>query len=264
MRSTRLVLIALASTLLYGCATPLVALKHSVTGGDAYPKVVVGLTNEIDVAAVNVGDTVAFAPGSMKSVVPSPEVDVVLTEDAGKTQAEIKKSLQINRREGAKIEIMKGRLLHGDFIQQVIPIDVNSTDPLKNNIDLVLLAFNRGEKEFRGDLTFFDRPPPELTYISTDSPAKYNDQTATKNALIFLPLIQYIAMGMDNYKKLSEPVDFHDDSLPNDLHRYTVKRLVLNPGQAVGFTIHLKYVQPSAEELDELRYNARPIQILVQ
>jgi hypothetical protein len=240
------------------------ALKRTVIGGDAYPKVLVDPTNKPDVSAVNVGDTVVFAPGSMRQVVPSPEVQVVLTEDASITKAEVKKSLQINRREGAKIQVMKGRLLHGDVIQEVVPIDVHSADPNKYTIDLVLLAFNRGEKEFRGDLTIYDRPPPELNFISVDTATKYNDQSATKDALSWLPLIQYFAFAMDNYKKLNEPVDLQQEVLSNDVHKYTVRRLVLNPGQAVGFTIHLKYLPPTDQELSELRYDAQPFAVPVQ
>ena len=45
------------------------------------------------------------------------------------TEAENKKQLSINRREGAKIEVMKGRLLRGDFFQQAIAIDLTDTDP---------------------------------------------------------------------------------------------------------------------------------------
>jgi hypothetical protein len=122
------------------------------------------------------------------------------------------------------------------------------------------MAFNRGEKEFRGDLTIYDRPPPELTYVSADTATKYNDQSAAKDALSMLPIIQYFAFGMDNYKKTNESVDLQQESVSEDLHKYTVRRLVLNPGQAVGFTIHLKYRPPTDEEITELRYDAQPFE----
>jgi hypothetical protein len=264
MYSNKLIIATAACALVSACASPQMALKRTVTGGDAYPKVLVGPTNELDIDAINVGDTVVFAPGSMRQVVPSPVVEIVLTEDADKTKEEVKKSLQINRREGAKIQVMKGRLMNGDFVQSVIPIDINSADPNKYNVDLVLMAFNRGEKEFRGDLTIYDRPPPELSFLSVDNATKYNDQTATKSALSILPIIQYIAFAMDNYKKTTELVDLQQEVLPNNIHKYTVRRLVLHPAQAVGFTIHLKYQPPSAEEITELRYDAQSFAVQQQ
>jgi hypothetical protein len=251
-----IVLVALLA--LGGCASPPNVLKVTTTGGDALPKVAVSPTGQVDVSGVGIGDTVVFAPGSMRSVVAAPQVTITLIEPGSVTEAENKKQLSINRREGAKIEVMKGRLLRGDFFQQAIAIDLTDSDPKKYDIDLVLLAFNRGDKPFRGDLTVYDLLPPELQLLTVEAAAKYTDRRGVKGALQAIPLIQFIAMGMDNFSRSSEGVDVQREQL-DQVHKYTFRRLVLEPGQGVGFTVKLRYQPPGADELNDLRLEARPI-----
>lgn len=247
------------SLILAGCANQQNILKTTITGGDAHPVVKVSPTGQPSLQDVNVGDTVVFAPGSMRAVARSPQVEITLFESAGVTQDAVKKDLSVNRREGAKIEVLKGKLRNGDFIQTNIPIDLNSTDPNRLNIDLLLLAFNRGEKPFRGDLTVYDLLPPELAFTGVDAAAKYNDRRDRKSALSLIPILGLVTMGMDNFSRSDEAVEMKHDML-DQLHKYTFSRVVLEPGQAVGFTIRLRYVLPTPEELIDLRLEARPLQ----
>lgn len=254
--SLRFAATAALVVLFAGCSSPQMLLRTTTTGGDAHPKVRLDPTGQPDLSGINVGDTIAVSPGSMRSVVGSPEVKIVLFEPGSVTEAEAKKSLAMNRREGAKIEVMKGQLLKGDFFIQQIGIDLQSSDPKKFDIDLVLLAFNRGEKPFRGDLTVYDLLPPELSFKAADTAAKYNDRRNMKGALTSIPIFGLLAMGMDNFSRSSEAVEMQHERV-GEMHKYTFQRLVLDPGQAVGFTIRLRYVPPTDEELIELRQDAK-------
>lgn len=248
--------------LLSGCSSQQMLLRTTTTGGNGHSKVKVTPTGQVETGGIGIGDTVAFSPGSMRAVVGSPEVNILLFESGDITQAENKKALSMNRRDGAKIELMKGKLQNGDMFIHQIGIDVNSTDPKKFDIDLVLLAFNRGEKPFRGDITVYDMLPPELQFKSADSPTKYNDRSSVKEGLSVIPFVGLLTLGMDNFSKTGEQVDMQHEQL-GEMHKYTFRRLVLEPGQAVGMTVKLRYLPPSAEDLAELRQNARPLTIQV-
>jgi hypothetical protein len=65
-------------------------------------------------------------------------------------------------------------------------------------------------------------------------------------------------MGMDNFSRSSEGVDVQREQL-DQMNKYTFRRLVLEPGQGVGFTLRLRYVPPSGDELNDLRLEARPM-----
>ncbi len=233
-------------------------LRTTVTGGDAYPKVKLDSAGQVDPAGINVGDTVVVAPGNMHAVVASPGVSIMLYEPGSVTREELDKSLTTGQESGVKIEVMKGRLLHGDLFAQEIGIDLHSTDLKKYDIDLDLLAFNRGEKDFRGDLAVYDFLPPELSFKSADLAVKYNDHQARKNFISGIPIVSVIAHGIDNFSRTSETVEMQHEML-GEVHKYTFRRLVLEPGQAVGFVLHLRYTPPSGEELTELRRAARPL-----
>jgi hypothetical protein len=248
-----------ALLLLAGCANQQNLLKTTITGGDALPQVKVSPTGQPDASDVNIGDTVVFAPGSMRAVVRSPQVVVTLFESVDATQSAIKKELSVNRREGAKIEVLKGKLIRGDFIATSIAIDLNDPDPKRLDLDLVLLAFNRGEKPFRGDLTVYDLLPPELQYVGADPAAKYNDRRGVKEALSIIPIVSLFSAGLDNFSRSSEIVEMRHDML-DQIHKYTFSRLVLDPGQAVGFKLRLRYVLPTGDELTDLRLESKPIQ----
>lgn len=258
MKSLLIPVVVALAALLGGCASPPSVLKVTTTGGDALPRVTVSPTGQPDMSSVNVGDTVVFAPGSMRSVVAAPQVKVTLFEPGSVTEAENKKQLSVNRREGAKIEVMKGRLINGDFFQTSIPIDLSNSDPKRLDIDLLLLAFNRGEKDFRGDLTVYDLLPPELQLTAVEPAAKYNDRRGVKGALSAIPLLNLISMGMDNFSRSSELLTMDQERL-GQVSKYTFRRLVLEPGQAVGFTVKLRYQLPAADELNELRLDSRPM-----
>jgi len=257
MKTTGLWTILLTSLWLVGCGSPPRVLKVTTSGGDALPRVAVTATGQVDASGLNVGDTVVFAPGSMRSVVAAPQVVITLLEPASITEAETKKALSVNRRDGAKIEVMKGRLINGDIFQTAIPIQLHETDPRRFDINLLLIAFNRGEKPFRGDLTVYDFLPPELSLVGVDPAAKYTDRRSLKGALTSIPLIQIFAMGMDNFSRSSEGVDMHAEVL-DQIRKYTFRRLVLDPGQGVGFTVRVKYLPPTGEELQDLRLESRP------
>jgi hypothetical protein len=233
-------------------------IRTTVTGGDAYPKVKLDDAGQLDRSGINVGDTVVVAPGNMRSVVASPAVSIMLYEAGSATKEELGKALASGQDQGVKIEVMKGKLLHGDVFAQEIGIDLQSTDLKKYDLDLNLLAFNRGEKAFRGDLAVYDLLPPELLFKSADAAVKYNDHQARKNFVSGIPIVSVLARSIDNFSRTDEAVDMVHESL-GEIHRYTFRRLVLDPGQAVGFTLHLRYLPPSGQELLELRQAARPL-----
>jgi hypothetical protein len=245
-------------SLLAGCGTPPRILKITHTGGDTAPKAALGATGSVDLSGINVGDTIVFAPGSMRSVVAAPQVNITLFEPGSVTETETKKALSVNRRDGAKIEVMKGQLYKGDFFQTDIGIDLSGTDPKRYDLELLLIAFNRGEKPFRGDLTIYDFLPPELTLVGVDPAAKYTDRRSLKGALTSIPLFGLMAMGMDNFSRSSELIDMSTESL-DQIRKHSFRRIVLDPGQGVGFIARVKYVPPSPDELLDLRLESRPM-----
>jgi hypothetical protein len=234
-------------------------LKVTTTGGDAAPPVTVSPTGQLDLSGLNVGDTVVFAPGSMRPVTRSPTVEIVLQESKQTTDAELKRQLSINHGEAARIEVMKGQLQHGDVFERVIPINLDANDPNQYDIDLTLLAFNRGAKAFRGDLTVYDSLPQELEFLGFGTAAKYSDQTSLKEGVSWMPFIGFVSMGMDNFSRSRETVAM-DHDMVDRVHRYTFKQIVLEPGHAVGFVVHTRYRKPTGEELEELRLQATPIE----
>lgn len=250
---------AVVIVLLTGCGTPYNVLRVTTSGGDANPPVSVSPAGQLDVSQVNVGDTVVFAPGSMRAVVKSPTFTVTLVEPGNVTAEETKKALAINRRDGAKIEVMKGKLFRGDVFLQGVTLNLSNHTAQDRDIPLTLLAFNRGEKAFRGDLTVYDFLPPELEYLGTDPAAKYNDRRGMKGFLDATVFLSFISMAMDNFSRSNEPVDMQHERL-GDLHKYTFRRMVLEPGQAVGFVVKTRYRLPETSELEDLRLQARPVQ----
>jgi len=261
--SLRLLAAATFGLMLAACSTPPMLLKTTITGGDAYPKVKVDDTGQPDLSGLNVGDTVVVVPGNMHAVVASPQVSIMLYEPGSATQEQLRKSLTADQQQSVKIEVMKGKLLHGDVFAQEIGIDLQSTELSKFDIELDLLAFNRGEKVFRGDLTIFDLLPPELEFRGADSAVKYNDHQARKNFVSGIPIFSVLANGIDNFSRTDEAVEMLHETL-GEIHKYTFRRLVLEPGQAVGFKLKLRYHPPSHDELDELRQAARPLTTVFQ
>lgn len=233
-------------------------LKTTVTGGDAYPKVKLDASGQPNLAGMNYGDTLVFAPGSMTSVVASPAVNIQLYESASEMRAALEKADPAASGGAARIEVLKGRLVKGDTFVQDIPIDLHNSELDRYDIALQVLVFNRGDKAFSGDLAVYDLLPPELAFRSADPAVKYNDHSARKEIMSNIPLVSLIAKGMDNYSRTSEAVDMQHEMV-GEIHKYAFRGLQLDPGQAVGFTLNLRYVPPSSKELFELRQAARPM-----
>lgn len=232
-------------------------LRTTTTGGDAYPKVKLDAAGQPDLSALNVGDTVVVAPGSMLTVVAAPAVNILLFESDSATREALEKS-PTSGRGSARIEVLKGKLLHGDIFVQDIGIDLHSPELTRYDVNLEMLVFNRGETAFRGDLAVYDQLPPELEWRGADPAVKYNDHRARKEFVDSIPLVSVFAHGIDNYSRTSEEVQMQHE-VTGATHKYTFRRLVLDPGQAVGFTLKLRYLPPSEAELQELRQSARPL-----
>ncbi|MBV8156606.1 MAG: hypothetical protein JO278_03050, partial [Dyella sp.] len=80
-----------------------------------------------------------------------------------------------------------------------------------------------------------------------------------KSFLSIVPILQYVTFAMDDYVRKDAVPMTH--TMLDQMHRYTLQRLVLEPGQAVGFEMKVKYLPPSADELVELREMAKPLQM---
>ncbi|WP_240071200.1 hypothetical protein [Cupriavidus taiwanensis] len=249
----------LAALLVTGCAAPPMALKSIRTGGDSAPAVRADVAGKADLAGLNVGDTVAVSPGNNKVVVASSPLVYTLYEDGMVTQAEVRRQqLTVNRKDAPRIEFIKGELHRGDFIRREILLDLHSKDPDEFNRTIHFLAFNRGDKAFRGDLTVYDLLPAELELVRLGSANKYTDQTMVKGVLSGLPFLSLVTLAMDNYSRSDEAVPMRHDRL-DQVQKFTFQRLVLEPGQAVGFTMHVRYQLPGEAELADLRETAAPL-----
>jgi hypothetical protein len=88
---------------------------------------------------------------------------------------------------------------------------------------------------------------------------KLVNQKTAKSLLSIVPILQYVTFAIDDYAKSDEQVPMPHTML-DQLHKYTLQRLVLDPGQALGFEMKIRYIPPSAEELAELRELATPVQ----
>ncbi|RQS11608.1 hypothetical protein [Burkholderia sp. Bp8998] len=256
--TSRLAIALCFAAMLAACAPPKMALKVTRTGGGNTAQLKTGDNGQPSPRSITIGDTVVASPGSMKTVVASSPVTYTLYEDGQLTTEEKKKALSVNQKDMPNIQFMKGELHNGDFMLSDIWIDLHTTKPEDFNRTLHYLLFNRGDKPFRGDLTVYDLLPPELELRKINAASKYADQTRVKGVLSMLPLIQYFAFAMDNYAKLDEPVKMKHEQL-DGMHKYTFQRIVLEPGQAVGFTIDVHYVPPTVGELVELREDAKPL-----
>lgn len=248
----------LAALLAAGCAAPPMALKSTRTGGDNSPVVRADVAGKADLSGLNVGDTVAVSPGNNKVVVASTPLVYTLYEDGMVTQAEVKRQLAVNRKDAPRIEFIKGELHRGDFIRREILLDLHSKDPDEFNRTIHFLAFNRGDKAFRGDLTVYDLLPAELDLVKLGSASKYTDQTMVKGVLSGLPFLSLVTLAMDNYSRSDEAVPMRHERL-DQVQKFTFQRLVLEPGQAVGFTMHVRYQLPGETELADLRETAAPL-----
>jgi len=248
----------LAAVLLAGCAAPQMALKSTRTGGDSSPQVRADMAGKADLSSLNVGDTVAVSPGNSKVVVASTPLVYTLYEDGMVTQAEVKRQLAVNRKDVPRIEFIKGELHRGDFIRREILLDLHSKDPNEFNRTIHFLAFNRGDKAFRGDLTVYDLLPAELELVKLGSANKYTDQTMVKGVLSGLPFLSLVTLAMDNYSKSDEQVAMRHERL-DQVQKFTFQRVVLEPGQAIGFTMNVRYQLPGEQELADLRETAAPL-----
>ncbi|MBP0619826.1 hypothetical protein [Cupriavidus consociatus] len=249
---------ACLAALLAGCAAPQMALKSTRTGGDSAPLVRADMAGKADLSSLNVGDTVAVSPGNSKIVVASSPLVYTLYEDSTVTHAEIKRQLTVNRKDAPRIEFLKGELHRGDFVRREILLDLHSKDPNEFNRTIHFLAFNRGEKAFRGDLTVYDLLPAELELVRLGPANKYTDQTMVKGVLSGLPFLSLVTLAMDNYSRSDEQVPMRHERL-DQVQKYTFQRVVLEPGQAIGFTMNVRYQLPSEQELADLRENAAPL-----
>ncbi|WP_439672162.1 Lipoprotein [Cupriavidus necator] len=248
----------LAAVLLAGCSAPQMALKSTRTGGDSSPQVRADMAGKADLSSLNVGDTVAVSPGNSKVVVASTPLVYTLYEDGMVTQAEVKRQLAVNRKDVPRIEFIKGELHRGDFIRREILLDLHSKDPDEFNRTIHFLAFNRGDKAFRGDLTVYDLLPAELELVKLGSANKYTDQTMVKGVLSGLPFLSLVTLAMDNYSKSDEQVAMRHERL-DQVQKFTFQRVVLEPGQAIGFTMNVRYQLPGEQELADLRETAAPL-----
>ncbi|UDM52494.1 hypothetical protein [Cupriavidus sp. MP-37] len=249
----------LAALLATGCAAPPMVLKSTRTGGDNAPVVRADVAGKADLSGLNVGDTVAVSPGNNKVVVASTPLVYTLYEDGMVTQAEVKRQqLTVNRKDAPRIEFIKGELHRGDFIRREILLDLHSKDPNEFNRTIHFLAFNRGDKAFRGDLTVYDLLPAELELVKLGSANKYTDQTTVKGVLGGLPFLSLVTLAMDNYSRSDEAVPMRHERL-DQVQKFTFQRLVLEPGQAVGFTLQVRYQLPGEAELADLRETAAPL-----
>lgn len=256
--TARLAIVISLFAMLSACMPPKMALKVTRTGGGNTAQLRAGENGQPSLTSIGIGDTVVVSPGSTKAVVASSTVTYTLYEQGQLTSDENKRQLSVTRKNVPDIQFMKGELRNGDVMLGDIWIDLHTTKPEDFNRTLHYLLFNRGDKPFRGDLTVYDLLPPELELRKINSGNKYADRTQVKNVLSMLPLIQYFAFAMDNYVKLDESVTMEHEQL-DAIHRYTFRRLVLEPGQAVGFTIDVHYVPPTDGELTELRETAKPL-----
>ena len=243
---------------LAGCAGPPVALRVTRTGGDSYPQVKADATGQPDLRAIGVGDTLLVSPGNRRTVVPSTQLTYTLVEPRNVAEEELKKSLSINRREAPKIQFVKTELLRGDSFRNSITLDMSRVDQRELDRKIHLLAFNRGEKAFRGDLSIYDLMPPELQLVSVEPAEKYVDRTRVKAGLSWLPIIGLLTMAMDNYGRTGEKLDMAHEKL-GEMNRYSFRRLALDPGEAIGIVLNVRYVMPSADELIEMREVAGPV-----
>lgn len=256
--NTRLILVLCAICMLAACENPKMALKVTRTGGANTALLKTTQNGQPSMRDIAIGDTVVVSPGNQRTVVASTPMTYTLYEDGQLTSAELKKELTVNRKEGPKIEFIKGELKHGDFFVHDIYIDLHSANPDDFSRTISYLVFNRGDKPFRGDLTIYDMLPAELQFGQVNAVSKFVDHREMKNMLGYLPIIQYVTFAMDSYAKLDEQVPMKHDQL-DQVHKYTFQRLVLEPGQAVGFSISVRYVVPPDQDLAELREEAHPI-----
>lgn len=257
----RVLVMIVGASMLAGCGAPM-ALRQTRTGGDATPIVRADITGKPDLRAVNVGDTVGVSPGNMKAVFASTPLTYTLYENSLTTQAAIEKKqkeLAVNPKDLPKLELLKAEFSRG-MVRTDIAINREDPDPAKFNRTIQMIAINRSDKPFRGDLTIYDLMPPELEFVSSGDANKLISQQAVKSFLSVLPIVQFVGFAMDDYTRSSEAVPM-THAMMDQMHRYTLQRLVLDPGQAVGFEIKVKYLPPSDEELADLRDMAKPLRM---
>lgn len=245
----RLVLITGFTVLSVGCAgTPeFSVLDITRTGGDFADPVRVDVTGNPNKDAIDQGDVVVVSPGALRSVVESPPLFFTLVEPASKTR----KALQINPRDYAKIEVMRGIFKKTHVLSNVY---VNMANPQENSFKITLLAFNRSKKSFRGDLTIYDHLPSELKVESISEAAYYKNQEAAKGAINAVPVVGWmITASMPNIKRTNEQVNMSYSEVEPGLYKFDIPRVIIEPGRAVGLEMEVSYIFPEEESLDELR-----------
>lgn len=253
MRKTILwLLYAVITFTLAGCAAPDVVIKSTTLGGDRGIRAT-GKDRTFDINGVNEGDTLIVAPGSQRAVVPSSPVVINLMEsfDFSRVQAEEekKRDLAVNRKPGARIEFVRGQRDKERFERFV---RVRRDDPETQEFNVEVFAANRSEEAFRGDLVIYDWLPSELTLLSTSSVEKYDTREGLKTAISAIPIFGLIAFGIDSWVKTGDVLSVQVEEL-DQIKKYTIKRLVLEPGQWIGFSQKLRYKLPDEEELQDLR-----------
>lgn len=248
--------VLLGALILAGCAGPDVAIKTTSLGGDRGIRAT-GKDRVLNLKGINEGDTVIVAPGSQRTVVASSTVQVHLMESIDlsvqQMERDRKRELSVNRKPGARLEFIKGRRIgkSKDFIPFV---QVRKDDPSTHEFEVQLYAVNRSEEAFRGDLVIYDWLPSDVELISASEIAKFDDRSFALGALAgAIPVFGLIAaMNIENLPKTDEVLMVQTEAL-DQIRKYTIKRLVLEPGQWIGLTQKLRYLPPADDELEELR-----------
>lgn len=128
---------------------------------------------------------------------------------------------------------------------QVYPqgMRINVAEEPDKRVPLALqsITVNRGNKAFSGDLSFIVNIPPQLTMGSIESVSLIQDQTDTRAMLLLIPYVNFIALGMGNFRSVAGDVQFQTDRELDGKTRLVMKNVNLEPGQGIDVRFSASY-----------------------
>ena len=141
--------------------------------------------------------------------------------------------------------ISTNKKIDEDYWTSSAQIDISKEKASNIPIYLKLMAVNRGNKIFEGDLTVYAQLPAQVLPGEITEATKIKDKTSTKSFLSAIPYLNFITLGMDNFSVVKSIAEF-ETSIDDQGHaRLTVKDITLEPGE--GINLEYSTIYPMGE-----------------
>jgi len=126
-----------------------------------------------------------------------------------------------------------------DFAQKETTVDI--ADESEADLYLNILAINRGNKIFDGDLVIHANIPPQVKFLKVTQTDKIRDNLALKTTLMSIPIIQLFAFALNDFAVVSSKAIFTSTTTEDGNLKLTAENIRLAPGEGVNLGYRVAY-----------------------